>query len=328
MNIDLPEYRIAMLMATLGLDVSDSQFDSLPAEPRNRVQQLISDYAEDPADDDEIDSVLNEFLRMLRFAKQNSPADETPELKIHVPVAEVKRKEPPAPRPEFKPTDDAFEDLAQLEPFQIAAALRDEQPRTAALVLKCLPPNRIGEALQHFAEELQNGVFLLLKDPPTAPRPFVERIVRATVTKGCVLDEEAMADPEEESYRNLAEVLRAMSQSERARILEGLTESDPDSTDRLRKLLFVFDDIGRITDRCVQKMLTDVDSDTLARALKNSPPEYLDKFTSNLSKRARATLLEEIEFMGSVKEQEEEEARDAICDVMSKLDQQGDLEFE
>ena len=333
MLTETPEDRIAVLLSSLGMDISDPLFDTLPTEPRNRVRELIAEYQADPADEEEIDSVLNEFLRMLRFAKQNTPEpeSESAQLKIHEPQEEQKQPEPdptPQPKPEFKPSDDPFADLARLEPFQIAGALRAEQPRTAALILKCLPPNRAGEALQHFTPELQSNVFLLLKDPPTAPPALLERIVRATVDKGCQLGEEAVGDPEEESYKNLAEVLRAMSQSERARIMENLNETDPESIERLRKMMFVFDDIVRINDRCIQKMLTDVDSDTLAKALKNAPPEYLDKFANNLSKRARATLLEEIEFMASVKAQEEEEARNALCDVMSKLDQQGDLEFD
>jgi flagellar motor switch protein FliG len=330
MIAETPEDRIAVLLTSLGLNASDPAFDSLPADPMNRVKRLMEEYQNDPADDDEVEEVLNEFLRMLRFAKKNAP-----KLAVHHPdddhdnqIEDEPEVEPePEPAREFKATDDAFADLNRLKPIQIAGALRTEQPRTAALVLSCLSPSKAGESLQNFPDELQNEVFLLLRNPPTAPKVLLERIVRATVTKGCLLGDEAICDPEEESYRKLAEVLRAMSQMQRGRILEGLATSDPEAIERIRKMLFVFDDVVRLGDRCVQKILAEVDSMTLTKALKNAEPEYLDKFAKNLSKRARATLLEEIEFMGSVKPNEEEEARNAVCNVMSELDQRGDLEF-
>ncbi|MCA9212370.1 MAG: hypothetical protein KDB27_04835 [Planctomycetales bacterium] len=324
MAIASPEHRIAVLLTALGLDVSDPSFDSFPPKARNRVQELIEKIRENPTSDDEIESVLSEFLRMLRFAKQSKGQDGG-NLKLYNSDGQVGDK--PQPRPEFEPTDDAFADLSRLEPFQIMGALREEQASTIALVLKCLPPGKIGEALQLFEPSIQDEVFRLLKDPPTAPEPLLKRIVRATVNRGAALDEDSLNDPEEESFKNLAEVLRAMSQTERGRIMEGLSETDPESIERLRKILFVFDDVIRLTDRCTQKLLTNIASSTLSVALKNASQEHLDKFTNNLSKRAKATLLEEIDYLDSVTEQAEEEARSEICGVMATLDGQGELDF-
>lgn len=329
MIAETPEDRIAVLLTSLGLDPSDPAFDGLPADPMNRVKRLMEEYREDPADEEEVEDVLNEFLRMLRFAKQTAGETEHDGGEDANEEVDVQPEPEPTPAPvqEFRPTDDAFADLGRLKPVQIAGALRNEQPRTAALVLSCIPPGMAGEVLQSFPEELQSEVFLLLRNPPSAPAALLERIVRTTVDKGSALGDEAVCDPEEESYRKLAEVLRAMSQVERGRILEGLATADADANDRIRKMLFVFDDVVNLADRCVQKILAEVDSQTLTKALKNASPEYLDKFANNLSKRARATLLEEIEYMSGVKPNEEEEARDAVCNVMSELDQRGDLEF-
>lgn len=328
MNIESPEGRVAMLFSALGLDPSHEAFQALPSDPMNRVSELMRQYQQLPPDEDEVDALLSEFLRMLRFAKQNlAEEDEGSTKKATVPFPED--DDPMEDEgPFFQPTGDAFRDIRRLRPVQVAGALRNEQPRTIATVLAVLTPERAGAILQHLPPETQGPSFLLLRDPPKVPPAMLNRILQATVEKGCRLGDDSIRDPEEETYRKLAEMLRSMDQAERAKILLSLAEEDPDTLDRLRKLLFVFTDVLRMSDRSIQKLLAEIDSSTLTTALKNADEEYRKCFTNNLSKRARATLLEELEYMDKVKPDEEAAAREAIADAIAQLDQRGDLEME
>jgi flagellar motor switch protein FliG len=157
---------------------------------------------------------------------------------------------------------------------------------------------------------------------------MLERIVRTTVTKGAALDLSAVADPSDESNRKMADLLRAMGQAERAQMLRTLETLDADVIEQIKKLLYTFEDVKKLANRSIQKILGEIDSQTLAMALKGADEAIADKILANLSKRARATLVEEMEFLGHVKPAEQEAARSAICEVVGRLDESGDLEME
>ena len=196
------------------------------------------------------------------------------------------------------------------------------------MVLNCLDPDQLGPVMQHLDEEMRGSVFLMMREPPKAPAAMLEKIVATTVEKGARLDANSVADPAAEAIRKMTEVLRSVDRDVRGAMLTALEEEDPDMFDDVKKRLYVFEDILGVTDRSIQKLLGEVDSNSLSLAIKDADPEIVDKITNNLSKRARATLLEELEFLGSIKPAEQEAAQQVVCSVMAKLDESGDLELE
>ncbi len=164
-----------------------------------------------------------------------------------------------------------------------------------------------------------------MKDNTATSKDLLERIVRTTISKGCDLEEDAVADAETESDKRLAAMLRAMARKDRAQMLEALEEKDAETAQRVKQLLYVFDDILCVEDRSLQKLLAEVDSPTLVSALGGADERLVEKIMNNLSKRARESLTEEIELNGNADPDAIEEARKAVCDAMARLDQEGDL---
>ncbi|MCA9150273.1 MAG: hypothetical protein KDA92_13275 [Planctomycetales bacterium] len=329
MTLTLQEQRIAALMSVLGNDVAGAVMQHLPQDAADRVQNLIEGMRDDPMEEEELEEVLDEFMRFFRYAVQQH--SETTAADDAENEAEEVVAPPPEPAPEkkpFRPTGDPFLDLVQLEPYQIAGALKCESPRTIAVVLNCLPPGQAGLALQHLPEEVRANAFLILRNPPITPPVMLQQMVRTTVSKGCVLDASAVADPADEANKKMAELLRAMEQAQRAEMVRALEAKDPELLAEIKKLLYTFEDLRRIHNRSIQKILGEIDSQSLAMALKGADPELADRVMGNLSKRARATLAEEIEFLGSVKPNEQVAARQAMCDIIGRLDESGDLEME
>ena len=72
-------------------------------------------------------------------------------------------------------------------------------------------------------------------------------------------------------------------------------------------------------------MLSEVDARTLATALKDEDDKLVNKVFGNLSKRARESLSEEMEFMGTIKQDEQQAAQKQITDIIARLDQAGEL---
>ncbi len=312
--------RIAILLRMLGKDVTDSVLEQLRPERVATMKASLAELDAVPPSGTEMDDVLDEFQRLLQAALEDEPAGAS--------GGKQARKQPESePVEPFESTGDPFTDLSLLQSFQIAGALREESASTIAVVLGCLPAERAGDVIQELPQEIRKDVFLKINSPTTVPQVLLAQIVRATVENGCHLDLESTADPEQVADEKLAQVLRSMNRTNRQEMLEALDESDEETAQRVRNLLYVFTDLLVVTDRSIQKLLGGVDTAVLATALANAEQSLVDKITSNLSKRARATLLEEIEFLESVSSEQQEAAEKAICDVLSTLDQAGDLEM-
>ena len=316
MNTSTDE-RIAILLQILGKDVSESVLQQLPSAQVTTMKAGLAELEADPPTEEEVDEVLDEFHRVLRFALKNEDVAEhdgqAPEEKLSSAT--------------FEPTEDPFTDLASLHSFQIAGALREESASTIAAVLESLPADRMGDVIQQLPEQVRKEVFLRINSSPSVPQALLAQIVRATVDKGCRLDRDALSDPAQAADDKLAQVLRSMDRVNRQEMMQALEEADQETAARIKDMLYVFEDLVRVSDRSIQKLLAEIDSTTLAAALKNAEQPLVDKITGNLSKRARASLLEEIEYTGSVSSDVQNGAEKAICEVIGKLDAAGDLEM-
>jgi flagellar motor switch protein FliG len=87
----------------------------------------------------------------------------------------------------------------------------------------------------------------------------------------------------------------------------------------------VFEDIVLLDDRAIQKVLREVDSSELAKALKAVDTEVQDKIFRNMSKRAASLLKEDMEFMGPIRIRDVEEAQQKIVNIIRKLEDAGEI---
>lgn len=312
------DQRIAILLSSLGESFADSVMSQLPQAQASSMQQTLQRLQLDPPDEDEVTEVLDEFNRFMEFALANSK--DLIENEMHS-SASVETS------PTFESTGDPFEDLAGLQDYQIAGALRSETGAAIAIVLGQLADDRVSAVMPLIPENVQQDAFLRLQASPKIANPLLVRIIEAVVAKASRLDQSAASDPTHLADEKTASLLRAMDRKTRTAMLSALEENDPDVAARVKDMLFVFEDILRFTDRSIQRLLAEVDTGELATTLKNADPAITERITSNLSKRAKATLLEEIEYLDSVSPEREEEAQKTVCGLFSQLDQAGDLEM-
>lgn len=317
MQAPTKDERIAILLACLGDGLTDSVMSQLSQEQAASMKKSLERLDNNPPDDEDITEVLDEFNRFMEFALVNS----TELFDTEGGEAEESNF------PEFISTGDAFEDLDSLKDYQIAGALRNETGPAIAVILGLLSDERISSVMQQIPDEVQESAFLTLQAGPPIAKPLLHRIVEGVVAKASLLDQSAASDPTSLADEKTASLLRAMDRKTRTAMLSALENNEPEVAARVKDLLFVFDDILRFTDKSIQRLLGEADTAELATALKNAEPAITERVTSNLSKRAKATLLEEIEFLDSVSSDREAEAQKAMCGLYSQLDQAGDLEM-
>lgn len=324
--------RVAVLLNLLGTDVAEGVLGEIGPEKQQRLRQRINDLETTPPSAAAIDDIIGEFEKLLQDTQR--VIHDTPDLRIANPDNTTKddgsksKGDASESTEPFEFTDDPLDDLTRLEPYQIAGALRNESPLTIAMVVDCLDSDHTAAVLSSLPDDTRKEVFLKLNADHQPPAELLQRIVATTVQKACVLDQDSLKEDESDNAQRIADVLRSMERDQRGEMLDALEQSDAEAAAKVKSLLYVFEDLMVIEDRSLQKLLTEVDSRTLATSLKDAEPDLVDKVMRNFSKRARAALTEEMDYMGAINEDEQAAAQNEIVEVIARLDQTGELVME
>ena len=124
---------------------------------------------------------------------------------------------------------------------------------------------------------------------------------------------------------SLAEILNRVDRNTEKRILEDLETIDQALATDIRNLMFVFEDIIRLDDKSIQRLLRDVDSRDLGLALKGANEEIRTAFFRNMSEKASKLLQDDIEMMGPVLMKDVSEVQTKIVGVVRSLEQAGEI---
>ena len=108
-------------------------------------------------------------------------------------------------------------------------------------------------------------------------------------------------------------------------ILEGLEQLDPALAEQVRSQMFMFEDLVSLDDRAVQLVLRQVNANDIATALKGTPDSVKAKIMANMSERAAAALVDEIDMLGPVRVNVVEEAQAGIVRVIRELEESGQI---
>jgi flagellar motor switch protein FliG len=126
-----------------------------------------------------------------------------------------------------------------------------------------------------------------------------------------------------DGVKELADMLNQTDRSTERSILSELEAVDPELAERVRELMFVFEDLVKLDDRSLQELLRSVDTQKLAVALKGTNPELREVIERNLSERARTTLTEETDLLGQVRLKDVEEAQSEIVRRVHEMEREG-----
>ncbi len=274
---------------------------------------------------DDLGDVVREFEEMLRQPDVDpaSPGGApTPrQLAAYRPPSDAE-----IPVPEMGPLPaDPVRALTGFSPDMLAAVLQGEQAHTVSLVLNCLSAEKAGDVLRQLKPDMRRDVSVRLSRLGATPPDLLERIARALVQKSRTLAGNRGDTRADAKYEKMAAMLRCLEKTERMEVLAALEENEPDMARHVKELLYQFEDLLRIHDRSMQKLLSEIDSKTLGVALKGATEAISEKVLNNLSKRARETLTEEMAFLGMVPLAQVRQAQKALVDVIQRLDQAGEL---
>ncbi|HIQ20649.1 MAG TPA: flagellar motor switch protein FliG [Planctomycetes bacterium] len=213
--------------------------------------------------------------------------------------------------------------LQKVDSQNLLTFLIDEHPQTIALILSHLPPGQAAEVMSGLPPDRQLSVIRRIATMgQTSPEIISE------VEKGL---EHRMASVMSQQFEkaggvaSVAEMLNVIDRATERALLENLAQEDPELVEEIRRLMFVFEDIVKFSDRDIQTVLKNVESSQWALALKGASEELKQKILNNMSKRAADLLLEEMEYLGPVRASTVEQAQQQIVDVIRHLEDMGEI---
>jgi flagellar motor switch protein FliG len=216
-----------------------------------------------------------------------------------------------------------FDFIRRTDPAHLLNFIQQEHPQTIALILAYLEPNKASAILGSLPTEVQSDVAKRIATMDrTSPEVLreVERVLEKKLSTLSSEDYTAAGGVE-----SIVEILNLVDRSTEKGIIERLEEDDPELAEDIKKRMFVFEDIVLLDDRAIQKVLREVDTTELAKALKAVDSEVQDKIFRNMSKRAATLLKEDMDYMGPVRLKDVEESQQRIVTIIRKLEEQGEI---
>ncbi|GIX02357.1 MAG: flagellar motor switch protein FliG [Thermogutta sp.] len=216
-----------------------------------------------------------------------------------------------------------FAFLQKVDSQNLITFLIDEHPQTIALILSHLPPNQAAEIIRGLPPERQVAVIKRIATMGQTSPDIIHE-----VEKGL---ESRMASVMSQRFENaggvptVAEILNVIDRATERHILDALAQEDPELVDEIRRLMFVFEDITKLSDRDIQTILKHVENSQWAMALKGASDELKQKILKNMSSRAAALLQEEMEYLGPVRASNVEQVQQQIVDIIRRLEDAGEI---
>jgi flagellar motor switch protein FliG len=213
--------------------------------------------------------------------------------------------------------------LKKVDPQNLLTFIIDEHPQTIALVLSHLPPAYGAEIVKGLPAERQLAVIRRIAHMGQTNPEVIHEVERGL--------ESRMASLMQQSFEkaggidSVAEILNVSDRATERALLESLSQDDPDLVEEIRRLMFVFDDVAKLSDKDIQTVLKNVETSQWAMALKGASPELKKKIMGNMSQRAAAMLNEEMEYKGAVKLSEVEQIQQQVVDIVRRLEDAGEI---
>lgn len=311
--------RVALLLLSLGeeqvqrlfslLDESEikqiaSTMVNLGKIPSNVVEVMFADFVEQLSSTGALVGSLESTRRLLSKA--------LPKEKVNTLMEELSG---PAGRT-------MWDKLSNVNEALLANYLRHEYPQTIAVVLARIRPEVSSKVMALLPEEMVMEVVMRMLKMESVRREIlddIERTLRVEFTSNIA------KAPQRDSYELVAEIFNLMDRPTETRFLSSLEERNQEVADRIKNLMFTFEDIAKLNSTSIQAIIRTADKTRLALALKGADENIREQFFKSMSERAAKLMKEDMEAMGMVRVRDVDEAQSYIIATTKALSNKGEV---
>jgi flagellar motor switch protein FliG len=215
-----------------------------------------------------------------------------------------------------------WDKLGNVNEQVLANYLKNEYPQTVAVVLSKIKPDHAARVLALLPEGFAMEVVMRMLRMEAVQKEVLDDVERT-------LRNEFMSNLARTSRRDahelMAEIFNGLDRQTETRFLSSLEERNRDSAERIKQLMFTFEDLDKLDPGSIQTLLRAIDKDKLSVALKGASEDLRNLFFSNMSERAAKIMREDMEAMGPVRLRDVDEAQTEIVQLAKELSNQGEI---
>ncbi|GHS93974.1 flagellar motor switch protein FliG [Synergistales bacterium] len=216
-----------------------------------------------------------------------------------------------------------FDFMRHTDAQQILGFIQSEHPQTIALILSYLDAPQAAMIISGLPAVMQAEVARRIAKMDRITPEILREVERVLERKlSTVMGQDFTLAG---GIDAVVAIINSADRTTERNIMEYLEENDPELAEEIKKRLFVFEDIIRLDDRSLQRVLREVDMKELGLALKGATEELRVKFFKNMSKRAAEMLSEDMEYMGPVRVKDVEESQQKVVNVVRSLEEAGEI---
>jgi len=212
--------------------------------------------------------------------------------------------------------------LQKADPQALAKVVYRESPQTIALILSHVGPAHAAKLLSALPAETRAEVTRRMASLDQISPGVVNKIARTIGAKLRLLGETSEAYG---GVRAVAEVLNLVDAGVSEGILDQITEMDPNLSQTVKDLMFVFEDLLKVDQQAMKSLLGKIDRKALTMALKGSTTRIKEHFTASMSGRASEMLIEDMEALGPVRIRDVMEAQQQIVALARQMEANGEI---
>jgi flagellar motor switch protein FliG len=215
-----------------------------------------------------------------------------------------------------------WDKLGNVSESVLANYLKNEYPQTVAVVLSKIKPEHASRVLASLPEDFALECVMRMLRMEPVQREILDKIEMT-------LRNEFMSNlartSKRDSHEMMADIFNAFDRQTESRFITALEERNREAAERIRALMFVFEDLSKLDPGGVQTLLRTVEKDQLALGMKGASDALREMFFSNMSERAAKIMRDDMESMGPVRLKDVDQAQMSIVQTAKDLANKGEI---
>ena len=320
MNLSGTEKSAVMLM-TLGEDQAAEVFKHLNNKEVQQLSMAVSNMRQ--VSNAELAEVLTEFEEAaIQYAALNINTNDYLRSVLVKALGEDRAASLLEDILEKHESASGIESLNYMEPQTVADIIRDEHPQIIATILVHLKRNLAADVLELFDERQRNDIMLRIATfggvQPAALAELTEVLYN-------LLDGQNLKRSKMGGVRTAAEIINLMKSQQEEGVIGAMRDYDGELAQRIIDEMFLFENLIDIDNRSIQRILQEVESESLVVALKGCDQELRDHFLNNMSQRAAEIMRDDLASRGPVRMSQVEAEQKAILLIVRRLAESGEV---
>jgi flagellar motor switch protein FliG len=215
-----------------------------------------------------------------------------------------------------------WEKLSNVQEQVLANYLKNEYPQTVAVVLSKLRPEHAARVLSILPEELALDVVTRMLKMEAVQKEVIERVEQTLRTE---FMSNLSQTRRRDAHEVMAEIFNNFDRQTETRFMTALEEANRESAERIKNLMFTFDDLVKLDNASAQTLMRHVDKDKLGVALKGASDAVRQFFLGNMSARAGKMLVDDMQALGPVRLRDVDEAQALLVNLAKDLAAKGEI---